>query len=138
MALASIAMMAFAWVISCGTRLYDVPESQVEALRDEKLAPIQSGRQPSGSEAKSGQGWQAWLAEPPFVKPPDDAHRKWNYWMMSQPRRNVVVPDVCGGLLATRLSAILHRLRLVRVATCLLPHVRNQCVVGLRATWHGG
>jgi fucose 4-O-acetylase-like acetyltransferase len=24
------------------------------------------------------------LAEPPFVPPPDERHRKWNYWMMSQ------------------------------------------------------
>jgi hypothetical protein len=26
----------------------------------------------------------AWLAEPPFVKPPDRSERQWNYWMMSQ------------------------------------------------------
>jgi hypothetical protein len=29
-------------------------------------------------------GLTAWLAEPPFVKPPEKSLRKWNYWMMSQ------------------------------------------------------
>ncbi|MFM8399010.1 MAG: hypothetical protein ACKOAH_14355, partial [Pirellula sp.] len=27
---------------------------------------------------------QSWLAEAPFVKPPDVTKRQWNYWMMSQ------------------------------------------------------
>ena len=29
-------------------------------------------------------GADAWLAEPPFVKPPSRSQRQWNYWMMSQ------------------------------------------------------
>ena len=35
-------------------------------------------------ERFQGRGWETLLAEPPFVKPPDEHHRKWNYWMMSQ------------------------------------------------------
>ncbi|MEZ6077571.1 MAG: hypothetical protein R3C56_18470 [Pirellulaceae bacterium] len=53
-ALASFAIMAFAWVISCGTRLYDVPASQVEALRAEKLAPDPVWPAAERFEAKSG------------------------------------------------------------------------------------
>lgn len=96
-AMASFAMMAFAWVISCGTRLYDVPASQVEALRSEKLAPDPVWPAAERFEAKRGQGWEAWLAEPPFVKPPDATQRKWNYWMMSQRAGTLAYPTFAAG-----------------------------------------
>ncbi len=93
----SCALMAFAWVLSCGTRLYDVPASQVEALRGQKLAPDPVWPSADRLEAKQGQGLSAWLAEPPFVQPPDAAHRKWNYWMMSQRAGTLSYPTFAAG-----------------------------------------
>lgn len=93
----SIALMAFAWVLSCGTRLYDVPADQVEALRSEKLAPDPVWPSAERFEAKQGQGLSAWLVEPPFVKPPDSSLRKWNYWMMSQRGGTLSYPTFTAG-----------------------------------------
>ncbi len=82
--LLSLLLMGLGWVMSCGTRLYDVPEAMVESLKNQKLASDPVWPSPERFEAKAGKGWSEWIAEPPFVKPPDDQHRKWNYWMMSQ------------------------------------------------------
>ena len=77
-------LMGTAWVISCGTRIYDVPPGKITQLRSRKLAvdpvfpPLQTVK------AHFQKDWTDWLAEPPFVPPPDQTHRKWNYWMMSQ------------------------------------------------------
>ena len=81
MLIGSLLLMAVGWVLSCGTRLYDVPASQVESRRAQKLAvhPVVPP-----SESWEGRSWDDLLAEPPFVPPPDQDHRKWNYWMMSQ------------------------------------------------------
>ncbi|QDT91294.1 acyltransferase family protein [Gimesia algae] len=78
----SFTLMLLGWAISCGTRFYDVPIS--EQLATEKLAThpvIPDERQ---WEAKQGEPLSAYLAEPPFVKPPEQDQRQWNYWMMSQ------------------------------------------------------
>ncbi|MEQ1828841.1 MAG: DUF5009 domain-containing protein [Pirellula sp.] len=82
---ASVLLMAVGYLISCGTRLYDVPEDQIEVLKNEKLAtdpvwPSSERIQSKSKESKLGD----WLAEAPFVKPPEKDLRKWNYWMMSQ------------------------------------------------------
>ncbi len=81
MALWSLLLMGVGWTISCGTRLYDVPADQVTKLQGQKLAehPVV----PQGEPWK-GRDWNDLMAEPPFVPPPDQDHRKWNYWMMSQ------------------------------------------------------
>ncbi len=87
---ASLLLMGLGYAISCGTRMYDVPESQVETLRGKKLAvdpvwPTPSRLNDKRELAKElSTGLSAWLAEPPFVKPPGEDYRKWNYWMMSQ------------------------------------------------------
>ena len=39
-----------------------------------------------------------WLAEPPFVPPPDEDHRPWNYWMMSQRAGTLSYLTFAGGL----------------------------------------
>ncbi len=77
----AIALMALGWVLSCGTRLYDVPADEVRMRRVQKLAddPVL----PSAETFRARPAGLL-LAEPPFVRPPDAAHRKWNYWMMSQ------------------------------------------------------
>jgi predicted acyltransferase len=75
------ALMALGWVLSCGTRLYDVPADQVRSRRAQRLAddPVLPR-----VESLRGRSVTSLLAEPPFVPPPDERHRKWNYWMMSQ------------------------------------------------------
>jgi predicted acyltransferase len=81
----AIVLMAFGYAISCGTRLYDVPEQQVAELKSEKLAkdPVWPTSERIQAKSASSSGYD-WLAEPPFVKPPNQDLRKWNYWMMSQ------------------------------------------------------
>ncbi|MBN2292017.1 MAG: hypothetical protein JXM70_06295 [Pirellulales bacterium] len=81
----SVLLMGLGYLLSCGTRLYDVPPTMVETLRDTKLAehPVWPTREQL--EAKfEGEGISRWFAEPPFVPPPGPDQRKWNYWMMSQ------------------------------------------------------
>ncbi|MFO0918448.1 MAG: hypothetical protein U0872_09055 [Planctomycetaceae bacterium] len=74
-----IVLMAFGWVISCGTTIYDVPESQ-QALHPEQ----KYGDNPVIPSGEQFAAWNHRPAEPPFVPPPDLVHRKENYWMMSQ------------------------------------------------------
>jgi predicted acyltransferase len=78
-------LMALGYLLSCGTRLYDVPEADVASLRKEKLAaePVIPTREQVDQYFQRSSA-REFLAEPPFVPPPDEAHRKWNYWMMSQ------------------------------------------------------
>jgi predicted acyltransferase len=101
-AVASLLIMLLGYAISCGTRLYDVPEAQVESMREVKLA--EDAVWPSGdritqkAELAKTQGIGAWLAEAPFVKPPEQAYRKWNYWMMSQRGGTLAYLVFSGGL----------------------------------------
>ncbi len=74
-----IAVMFVGWLCSFGTVLYDVPAEQVESQRESRLAA-----DPVVPSAEQFRSWKGSLVEPPFVPPPDSAHRKWNYWMMSQ------------------------------------------------------
>lgn len=69
-------LMLLGWLLSCGTRCYDVPVERQAELRQVKLAesPVVPRSWPASG----------WLAEPPFTPPPDATQRKWNYWMMSQ------------------------------------------------------
>src|ERR1700722_1935892 len=100
-------LMAIGWILSCGTRMYDVPSSDVEKLAKEKLAkdPVLPSR-PQFERWQTGikeKRWSEVLVEPPFVAPPhsqelekknpdgvtktkdkSEEYRKWNYWMMSQ------------------------------------------------------
>ncbi len=78
---AGLAMMAAAWLLSCGTRLYDVPPGRQSEIETQTLA--QDPVIPR-SERFSGRDPAAYLAEPPFVPPPPPEQRQWNYWMMSQ------------------------------------------------------
>jgi predicted acyltransferase len=108
-----VVLTALGWIASCGTRMYDVPAGQVEALAKDKLAehpvfPSKTKFDHWMANLKAG-NWPKALVEPPFVPPPhsqdppnpevekkkekkdrkledDNSHlyRKANYWMMSQ------------------------------------------------------
>lgn len=94
---ASLLLMAIGWVLSCGTRLYDVPQEMVEQLKSQKLAYDPVWPSSARFESKRGAKIEDWLAEPPFVKPPDSTLRKWNYWMMSQRGGTLSYPTFAAG-----------------------------------------
>lgn len=74
-----LVLAGIGWLITCGTTVYDFPTDQVSGLESEKFA-----RNPVIPSVDQLRGWSCQLAEPPFIPPPDQNHRKWNYWMMSQ------------------------------------------------------
>ena len=84
----SLLIMGLGYCISCGTRFYDVPKSLVDSLKKENIPvdPVFPSPERINAKFESTKeiGFTAWLAEPPFVKPPEKSLRKWNYWMMSQ------------------------------------------------------
>ncbi len=75
----SIVLMAFGWLMSCGTTLYNVNETDAPTAGNKMWAadPVLPSRQRLDTHTL------AW-AEPPFVSPPPASDRKENYWMMSQ------------------------------------------------------
>lgn len=77
----SALLMSAGYGMSCLTRAYDVPPEQQESLKDQKLAT--SPVLPPSDRFQSAPV-ERWLAEPPFVPPPEPQYRKLNYWMMSQ------------------------------------------------------
>lgn len=94
----SVLIMGFAWILSCGTRMYDVPEAQVEPLKEERLAIDPVFPTSETWQDHLQKPWPDWLAEPPFIPPPDQDHRKWNYWMMSQRGGTLSYPLFCTGV----------------------------------------
>lgn len=81
----AIALMAMGYLLSCGTRFYDVrPANQSVSLSKLAFDPVlpASSRIEQVTSVKSN--WTDWCAEAPFVKPPESSERQWNYWMMSQ------------------------------------------------------
>ncbi len=83
--IASLLLMFAGYLPSCLTRLYDVPLGAIEALKSQKLAedPVWPNSERFSMKLQQPE-IAGWLAEPPFVKPPGQDERKWNYWMMSQ------------------------------------------------------
>jgi predicted acyltransferase len=75
----SIVLLGLGYLFSCGTTLYNVPDDQIESLKDQIRADDAVWPSPERLETHKID-W----AEPPFVPPPDNLHRKQNYWMMSQ------------------------------------------------------
>jgi predicted acyltransferase len=99
-----VLLMGIGWILSCGTRIYDVPEASRSSLAKAKTArnPVIPSKPEFDAwwndRVKPGK-WSEALAEPPFVPPPHEAtnkkgkkepvdesyyYRKWNYWMMCQ------------------------------------------------------
>lgn len=80
------AIMLLGYIMSCGTRFYDVIGSEDSVQSSEKLAadPVVPSRSQIDAKRAQAGGFTKYLAEPPFVPPPPVAERQWNYWMMSQ------------------------------------------------------
>lgn len=116
-------LMALAWVMSCGTRMYDVPASVVAELKaaedqkpaDErvnlKLAPDPVFPPMEKVKAHFQKPLSELLCEPPFVPPPPSpdeygkegtesvtTYRYWNYWMMSQRGGTLSYPMFSAGV----------------------------------------
>lgn len=87
----SVLFMSLGYLLSCATRLYDVqpgevaPKEQITSMEVTKFAADPVWPDSDRLRAKRALGSDAaWMAEPPFVKPPGVQKRQWNYWMMSQ------------------------------------------------------
>ncbi|MGD9853609.1 MAG: hypothetical protein AB7U20_01530 [Planctomycetaceae bacterium] len=111
-------LMGLAWVMSCGTRMYDVPASDVASLEGKKLAPDPIFPAWDKVKAHFEQPLEKLIAEPPFVPPPPapdqyeklskssesdgtpppEMYRKWNYWMMSQRGGTLSYPMFSAGV----------------------------------------
>jgi predicted acyltransferase len=78
-------LMLLGYLFSCGTRCYDVLETSFALPSNPKLAenPVVPSWYELTQKANSG-GILSWFAEPPFIAPPSEKERLWNYWMMSQ------------------------------------------------------
>jgi len=87
---ASVALMAVGWGLSCGTRFYDVPPERIEELKEVRLA--ENPVFPAADQLQF-----RGLAEAPFVQPPPMTERKWNYWMMSQRAGTLSYLTFCAG-----------------------------------------
>lgn len=82
--LVAFGLMTFAYILSCPTRLYDVPVSQREGVLKVRLADDPVVATSDRIQAKLSISGFSLFAEPPFIKPPGEKLRQWNYWMMSQ------------------------------------------------------
>jgi hypothetical protein len=90
----SCVLMALGYVMSCGTRWYDVspndlrtqaptpPETEDNGTAEHPVVPVRAVVAEWYDKLKNGQ-WNEVLAEPPFVPPPPVEKRRLNYWMMS-------------------------------------------------------
>jgi hypothetical protein len=90
----AVLLMGLGYLMSCGTRWYDVPAAKLAALppvvaatetakvSDHPVVPDAEAFAAWWSKLKRGE-WSSVLAEPPFVMPPDPQYRDLNYWMMS-------------------------------------------------------
>ncbi len=95
----SLCLMAVGYLMSCGTRFYDVMPTQSITASESKLAadPVLPARERIDGWLQR-EDWSDQLAELPFVSPPDQHHRKWNYWMMSQRAGTLSYTTFCAGV----------------------------------------
>lgn len=95
----SVFLMSLGYLMSCGTRFYDVGTTTVTEVTDSKLAahPVVPAHAQIDSWLQLSD-WQDRLAEPPFVPPPGQQLRKWNYWMMSQRAATLSYTTFCAGV----------------------------------------
>ncbi|MCA9194586.1 MAG: acyltransferase family protein [Planctomycetales bacterium] len=77
-------IMLLGYGLSCGTRFYDMPVAENPANTKLALYPVLPSNEQWQAKWDKSTSISDFLAEPPFVKPPDENHRKWNYWMISQ------------------------------------------------------
>lgn len=93
LSVSGLLLMVTAWGMSCATTLYNVPDDRVEMMKEQKLAP-----DPVLPATERFHNWDRTFAEPPFVPPPGQNQRKWNYWMMSQRCGTVSYTTFAAGL----------------------------------------
>ena len=97
----SAVVMLFGWLLSCGTTLYNVQESEtpdVAAQLEESKSKKRWAADPViPSDQRRAVHELAW-AEPPFVPPPDPVERLENYWMMSQRAGSLSYQTFAAGL----------------------------------------
>ena len=89
---AGVVVALLGWVLSCGTTIYDVPDTLLEELKNQRFA-----RNPVFPSVEQFAAWNHQPAEPPFCPPPDTDHRKLNYWMMSQRSGSLSYPTFAAG-----------------------------------------
>ena len=68
------------------------PKPMIQVLDPKKYAP--DPVVPTWERLKQ---WDGTIVEPPFVRPPDIKHRRWNYWMMSQRGGTLSYPTFAAG-----------------------------------------
>jgi len=90
----AILLMGLGYLMSCGTRWYDVPAAKLAALSP-VAAATETAKVADHPVVPDAEAFSAWwsklkrgerssvLAEPPFVMPPEPRYRDLNYWMMS-------------------------------------------------------
>jgi predicted acyltransferase len=114
LAICGVGVMLLGWMLSMGTVLYNVhadpmsgsrkavnPSSETPGHtassaarpRNAKLAP-----DPVIPSIERLLAWDGTIVELPFIPPPDSAHRKWNYWMMSQRSGTLSYPTFAAGV----------------------------------------
>ncbi|MBM4074024.1 MAG: DUF1624 domain-containing protein [Planctomycetes bacterium] len=76
---AGVVVMLLAYLLSCGTRFYDVEHG---ATPDPAIANFAASPFLPDWSQLNRRPWISLLAEPPFVAPPGSDHRLGNYWMM--------------------------------------------------------
>jgi hypothetical protein len=109
-ALCGVGVMVVGWLMSFGTVLYNVhgepplteasspDEIATAKAKSSGLNPVRFPPDPVVPTWDRLRTWDGTIVELPFVPPPDDKHRQWNYWMMSQRGGNLSYPTFCAGL----------------------------------------
>ncbi len=94
--------MLVGYLLSCGTRFYDVREtdsivnSVVEKQQKRATSPVLPTSDQVAEWSKSS--IVSRFAEIPFVPPPSADQRQWNYWMMSQKAGSISYQIFAAGL----------------------------------------
>lgn len=97
----SAVVMLFGWLLSCGTTLYDVQETEaldVAAQLEQSKDRVRWAADPVIPSAERRATHELTWAEPPFVPPPPPVERLENYWMMSQRASSVSYQTFAAGL----------------------------------------
>lgn len=98
----AMAFMLVGYLLSCGTRFYDVRENSnavntvVEKQQKLATSPVLPTSDQVAEWNKSSISSR--FAEIPFVPPPSADQRQWNYWMMSQKAGSISYQIFAAGL----------------------------------------
>ncbi len=94
--------MLVGYLLSCGTRFYDVRENSnaVNAVVEKQQKLATSPVLPTSDQVAewNKSSISSRFAEIPFVPPPSADQRQWNYWMMSQKAGSISYQIFAAGL----------------------------------------